>query len=610
MAKSARVKSVLRSLAVMIFFSAILVASACDFFAPPFVFDNPYDPQQEFRMLGSIGHRIYSEGGGLAYPNRIAVVHGEFLVTPSAEQSRITRYSFSNVSYDTVTVVDSDGYEPWIRDVCIVDGGQAIYAAGWRGVHRIDPATRTVTHYGPRYAEHEFIRLAPDPDGGLWALGFWRLNNGDEIPRLVHISPAGNVVADRVFHEFANHYIGNWDIAVSNHRIAISRQHDVLYLDRSDLENPLDRLVYDNDGGSYYLPPTETTFHGNLDVRGIAYNPATNRFVAIGWWHSEDRSIGYLDGVTGAPLAFVGTNEEMPGYDWRGVAVSSGHEYVSNAQTGQVIRVDSWQSVHENGDDPLGFQSLRDINIDPFVEPALLYALDQNGAIHVIDSETQKFVRYFGPPDEQPGAIHDPASVFFTPDAMYIGQFGNVYRYTRTGEFTEAVSEDGPHIDRFVIHDGNLVVTFHSHHGRGLRVVDLATDESESHDDYFPSSDVKLGVFDGEVIAVYSSEEDREIVIGTIGLSPLSFTPTARVPDSVIRLEHHPYVSLSGLAVTSHGFLWLLNERGVALRTDRNGVVYRTVSFDPHRPYRGAAVDADGRVYFGAYDRIDVYGAR
>ncbi|TVR51163.1 MAG: hypothetical protein EA426_20195 [Spirochaetaceae bacterium] len=620
MGKRAHVKTGFLYLAVALFSAAVLifVAVSCDFFAPPFVFDNPYDPQQEFNSLGSIGRPIYSEGGGLVRPQRIAVVHGEFVVTPATERGRITRHFFGTNTYDALSVAGSgDDYTPYIRDVCIVEGGREIYVAGWRGIHRIDQATGAVTRYWVRYDEHEFMRLAPDPTGGVWALSFRRLQNGDERLRIFHFSPGGSTLFHREYPEFTNVHFWDWDIAVSNTIVAVSRHHDVLYFDRvgEDLSTEVrGRLVYDHDSDAYVLAPADSTFHGDLYIRGIAFNAATNQFVAVGrWWHPQDRFIAYLNSGTGEFIESLGTYEEMPGYEWQGVAVSGGHEYVSNAQTGRIVRVDDWQTVHENGDDPLGFSRIRGVAVDPFVEPALLYVVDDIGAIHMVDLETREFVGFFGSRGDEFGDIRNPRSIFFTSEAVYVAQHGNVFRYTRAGAFTGTVNDGGPGSFKFVIHDGYLVSTYYSEFGEGIYVRNLSSDESEVVDGVFPDTDVLLDTHAGDILAVYWDESERTVVIGRIDLSTFGFIETGRFADRELRLDHHDDVYLSGFATTPQGFLWVMTEAGFAVRADQSGTVYRTVRIDPDRHYHhyeGLTVDPNGRVYFGAGDRIDVYGAR
>ncbi len=611
MGKKVCAKTVLSSVGTALLVSAFSVVSSCDAFGPPFVFDNPYDPRQETTLLDSIGGPI-SGHHGLTHPEQIAVVHGDFLVTPNSDDhGRVVRYSFVNESYDVLSI-DGSGDDPvhWIRGVCVVEAEGRIYASGWGGIHRIGYPSGLVSRFWFRRDEHEFIRLAPDPETGVWALGFHRFANGEEVPLIVHVSPAGAVISERAFPEFTGWGIESWNIAVSHHRVALSRFGDVLYFDRDNL-NPIDRLIYDHDSDEYAL-----VLHGgghpeNLYVRGLAYNSSADRFVAVGrWWHPHDRFIAYLDGTDGSFISSFGTSAEMPGYEWRGVAFSGGHEYVSNVQTGQVIRVGSWESVHENREIPLRFSQIRDLGVDDFVDPPRLYAVDERGAIHVVDLNSREFVEFFGPRGESHSDIRYPDSIFFTADAVYVRQYGNAFRYSRSGEFTGTVAEGAYVGHRFVIHDGYLLSHFHSEDGYGLRVIDLNGGESEFLPGFFPGDDVILGAFDEGVIAVFPDDSSDALVIGTFDLTSLAFRETGRIPNSAVRNNQYSYVEISAIVATPQGFLWLLNGGGSAVRTDLTGNVYRTLRFDDDRYYSGIAVDPDGRVYIGARDRIDVWGAR
>ena len=597
---------VLTALAVAL---VVAVISTCDVFAPPFVFDNPYDPQQEIGYIESFGHPLYENVGGLARPDRIAVVHGEFVAAVRPDPARIKRYFFGDERYEITSFYYDDGHGDHAHDVCIGPDG-AIYVAQWRGIHRIDPSG-SVQRFWFERDEHEFLRLAPDPDNGIWALTVQRLPGGDERLRIFHLSPERNVVwFDRSYNQMTNRHFWDWDIAVSGNLIALSRRDDVLYIDRLS-EEIGQRVVHD--GSDRYELVDDGPDYGNMNVQSIAYNTFTGRFFAVGDWRTPNfYRVGYLDGGSGEFIEAIGDDFELSGYDWRGVAVSDGHEYISEQFTGRVVRTDGWQTVHENvNSDPLGFIRVNALSFDT-VNPDLMYIADEeHGAIHRYDTSTRDFNGFFGVRGHAHGEIGRPRSMFVTANVIYISRHGNLARHSLSGDLIGDYLWLGYDLDSFVVSGGHLFGAFPFMNGSGVLVYDFAADELLVVDESFVSDgSLKLGRMGDEIVGVRHNRQTGRVTIGTFDQQTFSFSPTGDFPDDALRRRQHGYVYMTDIAVTPFGFIWVTAHDRAAVRVDTTGNVHRTLVFDRRDNLSSVTSGPDGRTYFGFEHGVEVYGAR
>lgn len=589
---------------ILVVVSSLLIAT-CDLFAPPFVFDNPYDPQSEVSFLFEFGRRLYVEVDGLAQPDRFAVgeVSGSrFIVAPRIEEMGLQLYWIDDDRYEIIAI-DDESFAPRIHDLAVAPDGSTVYAATWESIHRVNVATGAVSRNWMPLPNNDVKRIAVEPSGHVWALATEWIDDVETM-RMYRISAARNVVVDRTYSEYTGRNFEGSGFAVSADWVAMSRrdhQGDILFFDLAG--TPQNRLI--RVGDSFELrDPTDSTF-GNMNVESLAFDG--DQFVALGWWQ-EDRRIAYFEGAPNhGYLGSAIESTSLPGGGWGWVAVWNGIEYAANSSSGAVVRLDDLSLVHENASfDELGFARIESLAVDAFVDPPLLYAIDHSyGAIHVVDTETNEFLRLFGPRGPDHGQIGRPRSVYVDAESVYVYQYGWIQQFARDGTFVEDINFPSYDMRRFVIADGWVIGGDQDRTGLGFS--NASTGEGFFSTYYHGVETILVAEYGDSVLGVIHERSNKTVRIGFFDPESKEFTETGRMSDQSLERRPGGHVHVSTVAVAPEGFIWIANYEGVVVRTDTEGNVLRRVV--TREPWVGSVAAAPGgTLYVGGKNRIEVYG--
>ncbi len=616
----------IRTRLALIALVAVPLLTTCELVSPPFVWDNPWDPHHDLEFIDSFGHPLYESVGGLAHLGSIAVWRNgegeEVLFTPQ-QGHRIRSYRPDANEYGML-VLDEHGGDVFF-DLAIVpgDGGDFLYAAASESIHRVHLSSGTIDLRWADIPERYVRRLAADPDGALWALisGSDGESYGD--PRFLLSTPDGTMSEPFSFPPILDSSMRQpvLDFAVGSTLVAVVRDdlrtgRDVLFLDRATGE-PTGRLVYD---GAYQLVPPDDDRETSIRGERIVYNQSEDRFVLLTARHLDGNAIVYLDGITGSFLSATGTDTDLAGHDWRGLAVAGPSEYVASNFTGEVVRVEAgWPVLHENtNEDPLGFIRLGKPVIDHYTDPPLLLATDHSHrSIQVIDTHTHRFERFFASRGHGPGELGDFRSVFIAEDAVYVSRYEEILRYGRDGQYLGILLDGIPAMEYFAVVGDILVGFYHEERGAALYTHNIATgwhNHWHGFAAHGPAAiDVRpdpAGGLTDEIVVVVQDYDRGDILIGTLDLLTLEPRWSGDFPFRDLFPDGQPGVHLVDVTVTPQGFVWINSENDTLIQTDMTGEIYRTIG-PGQDAGRGTHITAtaQGGYYITDWDhRISEYG--